>query len=180
MAFLVLYFFVFVLTFIERSFSAKDFEFFSLFFLLFSILKLFTSWKIIALRYAWVCEGSVIQSCLVLCTPWTVCSLAKFQFFQWNFPSKNIGMDCHFLLQGIFPIQGVMLNLMYLCAQYYLFFFFYSLIEVETLTSSIELNSGRHNHTSKSGHQPRWSNTHVIDKVPVLSIYLIYELNCLS
>ena len=23
----------------------------------------------------------------------------------WNFPGKNIGMDCHFLLQGIFPTQ---------------------------------------------------------------------------
>ena len=24
----------------------------------------------------------------------------------WNFPSKKTGMDCHFLLQGIFPTQG--------------------------------------------------------------------------
>ena len=24
----------------------------------------------------------------------------------WNFPGKNTGMGCHFLLQGIFPIQG--------------------------------------------------------------------------
>ena len=23
----------------------------------------------------------------------------------WNFPGKNTGVDCHFLLQGIFPIQ---------------------------------------------------------------------------
>ena len=25
----------------------------------------------------------------------------------WNFPGKNPGMGCHFLLQGIFPIQGL-------------------------------------------------------------------------
>ena len=24
----------------------------------------------------------------------------------WNFPGKNIGVGCHFLLQGIFPAQG--------------------------------------------------------------------------
>ena len=24
----------------------------------------------------------------------------------WDFPGKNSGMDCHFLLQGIFPTQG--------------------------------------------------------------------------
>ena len=25
----------------------------------------------------------------------------------WNFPSKNTGVGCHFLLQGIFPTQGL-------------------------------------------------------------------------
>ena len=25
---------------------------------------------------------------------------------QWNFPGKNTGVGCHFLLQGIFPTQG--------------------------------------------------------------------------
>ena len=25
---------------------------------------------------------------------------------QWDFPGKNTGIDCHFLLQGIFPTQG--------------------------------------------------------------------------
>ena len=24
----------------------------------------------------------------------------------WNFPGKNTGVSCHFLLQGIFPTQG--------------------------------------------------------------------------
>ena len=25
----------------------------------------------------------------------------------WNFPGKSTGVDCHFLLQGIFPIEGL-------------------------------------------------------------------------
>ena len=32
----------------------------------------------------------------------------------WNFPGKNIGVGCHFLLQGIFPTQGSKLCLLYL------------------------------------------------------------------
>ena len=32
---------------------------------------------------------------------------------QWNFPGKNTGVGCHFLLQGIFPTQGS--NLCLLC-----------------------------------------------------------------
>ena len=27
-------------------------------------------------------------------------------FCAWDFPGKNAGVDCHFLLQGIFPTQG--------------------------------------------------------------------------
>ena len=27
--------------------------------------------------------------------------------FPWDFPGKNPGVGCHFLLQGIFPIQGL-------------------------------------------------------------------------
>ena len=30
----------------------------------------------------------------------------------WNFPGKNIGAGCHFLLQGIFPTQGSNLHLL--------------------------------------------------------------------
>ena len=26
---------------------------------------------------------------------------------MWNFPGENTGMGCHFLLQGIFPTQGL-------------------------------------------------------------------------
>ena len=35
--------------------------------------------------------------------PWTV---ATRLLCPWNFPGKNTGVDCHFHLQGIFPIQG--------------------------------------------------------------------------
>ena len=30
----------------------------------------------------------------------------------WDFPRKNIGVDCHFILQGIFPTQGQNLGLL--------------------------------------------------------------------
>ena len=38
-----------------------------------------------------------------LVTPWTVACQAPVSM---EFPGKNTGADCHFLLQGIFPIQG--------------------------------------------------------------------------
>ena len=31
----------------------------------------------------------------------------------WDFPSKNTGVGCHFLLQGIFLIQGLNLHLLH-------------------------------------------------------------------
>ena len=31
----------------------------------------------------------------------------------WNFPGKNTGVNCHFLLQGIFLIQGSKLHLLH-------------------------------------------------------------------
>ena len=39
----------------------------------------------------------VAQSCLTLCDP-VVC--------PWNSPGKNTGVGCHYLLQGIFLMQG--------------------------------------------------------------------------
>ena len=42
----------------------------------------------------------VIQSCPTLCN-FTDCSLCP-----WNSPGKNTGVDCHFLLWGIFLTQG--------------------------------------------------------------------------
>ena len=36
-------------------------------------------------------------------TPWTV---AYRLLCPWDFPGKNTGVGCHFLLQGILPTQG--------------------------------------------------------------------------
>ena len=44
----------------------------------------------------------VARSCLTLVNPWTVACQAP---LSWDFSGKNIGMGCHFLLQGIFPTQ---------------------------------------------------------------------------
>ena len=44
-------------------------------------------------------------------TPWTVASQ---EFLcPWNSPGKNTRVRCHFLLQGIFPIQGSNPGLLY-------------------------------------------------------------------
>ena len=37
-------------------------------------------------------------------TPWTV---AYRLLLPWDFPGKNTGVGCHFLLQEIFPTQGL-------------------------------------------------------------------------
>ena len=47
--------------------------------------------------------GLVAKLCLTLVTPGTV---AHQLLYPWDFPGKNIGVDCHFLPQRIFPIQG--------------------------------------------------------------------------
>ena len=42
--------------------------------------------------------------CLTLCDP-TDCKPSRL-LCPWNFPSRNTGVGCHFLLQGILPTQG--------------------------------------------------------------------------
>ena len=45
-----------------------------------------------------------LLSCVQLfATPWTVTWL----LCPWDFPGNSTGVDCHFLLQGIFPTQGL-------------------------------------------------------------------------
>ena len=46
--------------------------------------------------------GLVAKSCPTLATPWTVACQAPLSM---GFSGKNTGVDCHFLLQGIFPTQ---------------------------------------------------------------------------
>ena len=50
-------------------------------------------------------ESEVTQSCLTLCNPMD-CSLPG-SSNPWDFPGKSTGVGCHFLLQGIFPTQGL-------------------------------------------------------------------------
>ena len=54
-------------------------------------------------------ESEIAQSCLTLCDPMD-CSLPG-SSIHGIFPGKNIGVGCHFLLQGIFQTQGLNLGL---------------------------------------------------------------------
>ena len=61
-----------------------------------------------------VCVGvcvcvSAAQLCLTLCNP-VDCSPPG--LCPWNSPSRNTGVGCHALLQGIFPTQGSHLHLL--------------------------------------------------------------------
>ena len=47
--------------------------------------------------------GLVSKSCPTLETPWTIAHQAP--LCPRDFPGKNTGVGCHFLLQGIFPTQ---------------------------------------------------------------------------
>ena len=46
----------------------------------------------------------VSESCLTILWPHEL--QATRPLYPWDFPGKNSGMDFHFFLQGIFPIQG--------------------------------------------------------------------------
>ena len=49
-------------------------------------------------------RSEVAQSCVTLCNP----RLEPTRLLHpWNFPGKSIGVGFHFLLQGIFPTQGL-------------------------------------------------------------------------
>ena len=54
------------------------------------------------------CCCLVTKSCLLFVPPGL--KLARL-LCPWDFPSKNTGVSCYFLLQGIFPIQGSNLHL---------------------------------------------------------------------
>ena len=52
-------------------------------------------------------ESEVAQSCPTLCDPMDCTRLLR----PWDSQGKNTGVGCHFLLQGIFPTQGLNLGL---------------------------------------------------------------------
>ena len=63
----------------------------------------------------WVCVVKVkSQSCPTLCNP-VDCSLLG-SFSPWDSPGKNTEVGCHFLLQGVFPTQGLSPSLLH-CRQ---------------------------------------------------------------
>ena len=77
-------------------------------FLSFNVLynRFMVTW--IVLCFLWLCACSVMSASLRLhglCPARCLC--------PWNFSGKNTGVGCHFLLQWIFPTQG--LNLRLLC-----------------------------------------------------------------
>ena len=51
----------------------------------------------------------VAQSCQTLCDAMDPIRLLH----PWDFPGKNTGMGCHFLLQEIFPTEGLNLGLLH-------------------------------------------------------------------
>ena len=55
-------------------------------------------------QYKLESESEVAQSCPTLCDPMD-CTPIGF-LCPWDFPGNSTGVDCHFLLQGIFPTQG--------------------------------------------------------------------------
>ena len=67
-------------------------------------------------------ECLVTKSCLTLITPWTVAHQAPLSMgfsrhlCTGDFPGTNIGIVCHFLLQEIFPTQGLNPSLLH-CRQ---------------------------------------------------------------
>ena len=57
-----------------------------------------------------VCARVCVSSSVVpdSVTPWTIAKL----LCSWDFPDKNSGVGCHFLLQGIFLTQGLNASLL--------------------------------------------------------------------
>ena len=54
----------------------------------------------------YICWGCILYVYMyTLCIQYTIC-IYVYRCGPWDFPGKNTGMGCHFLLQGIFPTQG--------------------------------------------------------------------------
>ena len=91
------------------------------------------------LFYTWYClygnsEVKLLSHVQLFATPWAV---ATSLLCLWDFPGNSPGVDCYFLLQGIFPTQGLNPGLPHcrqtlycLSHQGSLFFFFFVTREV--------------------------------------------------
>ena len=84
----------------KPAFSLSSFTF---------IKRVFSSFLFSAIKYHLCICVLAAQSCLTLCNPME-CSPRVRLLCPWNFPGKNIGAGCRFLLQGIFPTQGLNLG----------------------------------------------------------------------
>ena len=60
--------------------------------------------------FVYYCCCSVAKSCLTLI--WLHRLQPARLLCPWDFPGKNIGVGCQFLLQGIFPTQGLKTHLL--------------------------------------------------------------------
>ena len=58
----------------------------------------------------YICCCLVAKLCLTLLTPWIYPTRL---LCPWDFPGKNTGVGCYFLLQGIFLTQGLNLCLLH-------------------------------------------------------------------
>ena len=79
----------------------------------------------------------VAQSCQTFCNPLD-CS-PPWDFCPWDFPGRNIGVGCHFLLQGILLTQRCNPGLLH-CRQ--IFFFFYTICATRE-TQRIEYHTAK-------------------------------------
>ena len=85
------------------------------------------------------------QLCPTLSSPMG-CSLPVHVICPWDSPGKNIGVGCHFLLQGIFLIQG--LNLCLLSLLHWQADFFFKLwvtreAQIQSLRSNMPNNAAK-------------------------------------
>ena len=68
--------------------------------------------RLLQLIFILLCCTKSPQSCLTLCNP-----MDPRLFCSWDSPGKNTGVGCYFLLQEIFPTQGLNSDLPY-CRQF--------------------------------------------------------------
>ena len=61
---------------------------------------------VVCIYNAYESESEVAQLCSTLCDPLD-CSIRPRLVPPWDFQGKSTGVGCHFLLQGIFPAQGL-------------------------------------------------------------------------
>ena len=73
------------------------------------------SWFLFKLAYwePWLFHLLLFNRLVMSNSLWTHGLYSARLHHPWNFPGKDTGVGCHFLLQGVFPIQGLNLGLPY-------------------------------------------------------------------